>query len=385
MTGGPEPIYCDEAGAPGVSRGRLCCGRHEPHTRAHILRGAVFVATIMSLCLYSIYLGFVHVLPALAPQTFGLQWWLHFGAFAVLAANFFYHYFACVLTDPITHVSTDFSTLVSEARARGAVAARATAATEPAGGRPEDGRLYEGDVGGWLSVPDPHRWGVCAHSGSVKPPRAHFCKVTGRLVLEMDHYCVWVFNTIGYGNYRHFVLAIFWQTVGGVFGLLETMCVYSRSPAYEPPTPDPAEPFLHFLMRVGIVGPVGPLFFLCLVTAASSAVVGPFVCWHLYLSAHAMTTIEQAGWRIRAQADDSFDLNNSPYSLGSPWYNCCERLGLATDPPCSSSSGPKIPRSDDAPTLVRAAVTLILPWLQSRPTAAWIGAGNCFYVARSRR
>ncbi|KAA0170498.1 hypothetical protein FNF28_01492 [Cafeteria roenbergensis] len=42
----------------------------------------------------------------------------------------------------------------------------------------------------------------------VKPDRAHFCFFTGRTVLEMDHYCPWLGNCIGYGTRKPFLLSL---------------------------------------------------------------------------------------------------------------------------------------------------------------------------------
>lgn len=38
----------------------------------------------------------------------------------------------------------------------------------------------------------------CKVCKAVKPPRAHHCSVTGRCIFEMDHYCPWMNNCIGY-------------------------------------------------------------------------------------------------------------------------------------------------------------------------------------------
>jgi len=58
-------------------------------------------------------------------------------------------------------------------------------------------------VYGWMLM-GPNEWGFCIISNQPKPPRAHFDHVTRNLVLNMDHYCPWMFNSIGYFNYRYF-------------------------------------------------------------------------------------------------------------------------------------------------------------------------------------
>jgi hypothetical protein len=50
------------------------------------------------------------------------------------------------------------------------------------------------------------RYRYCHKSGLYRPPRSHYCSVTQRVVLNMDHFCPWVVNTVGYYNRKYFVL-----------------------------------------------------------------------------------------------------------------------------------------------------------------------------------
>jgi len=50
----------------------------------------------------------------------------------------------------------------------------------------------------------------CGRTGKYKPPRSHYDPVTGRLVLNMDHFCPWVANTVGYHNRKFFILFTAW-------------------------------------------------------------------------------------------------------------------------------------------------------------------------------
>jgi hypothetical protein len=48
--------------------------------------------------------------------------------------------------------------------------------------------------GGWRFM-GPQEWGFCPYSNQPKPPRSHYDHVTKTLVLNMDHFCPWMFNT----------------------------------------------------------------------------------------------------------------------------------------------------------------------------------------------
>ena len=40
----------------------------------------------------------------------------------------------------------------------------------------------------------------CDKCDVVRPPRAHHCRVSNRCVLQYDHFCIWLNNSVGYNN-----------------------------------------------------------------------------------------------------------------------------------------------------------------------------------------
>jgi len=64
---------------------------------------------------------------------------------------------------------------------------------------------------------------MCSRSDQLKPPRSHYCSVTRRLVLNMDHFCPWVNNTVGFYNRKFFLLFLVYSCV---------TCLYSAVMLY---------------------------------------------------------------------------------------------------------------------------------------------------------
>eukprot|EP00927_Polykrikos_kofoidii_P065601 TRINITY_DN6133_c0_g1_i1.p1 TRINITY_DN6133_c0_g1~~TRINITY_DN6133_c0_g1_i1.p1 ORF type:complete len:716 (+),score=94.73 TRINITY_DN6133_c0_g1_i1:166-2148(+) len=114
------------------------------------------------------------------------------------------------------------------------------------------------------------RW--CRKSHSYKPDRAHFCRVTNRCVLRMDHYCPWLGNTIGFKNHKFFFLFLLYAS--GTCGMLGMS-------------------FLHFMMHV--TSPALSTYMLIIdqiLTASLSMVLIPFFSFHCWLLVRNLTTIE---------------------------------------------------------------------------------------------
>jgi palmitoyltransferase len=84
----------------------------------------------------------------------------------------------------------------------------------------------------WM-IMGPHEWGFCDNSKQPKPARSHYDHVTKQLVLNMDHYCPWMFNTVGYFNYRYFYNFLLFVSVGMLYGVSITWYPFLSVRGYE--------------------------------------------------------------------------------------------------------------------------------------------------------
>eukprot|EP00574_Skeletonema_japonicum_P009100 CAMPEP_0201716582 /NCGR_PEP_ID=MMETSP0593-20130828/2520_1 /ASSEMBLY_ACC=CAM_ASM_000672 /TAXON_ID=267983 /ORGANISM="Skeletonema japonicum, Strain CCMP2506" /LENGTH=512 /DNA_ID=CAMNT_0048206413 /DNA_START=425 /DNA_END=1963 /DNA_ORIENTATION=- len=179
----------------------------------------------------------------------------------------------------------------------------------------------------------PTEWSYCRFSKQPKPPRSHYDHVTKSLVLNMDHYCPWMFNCVGYFNYRYFVNFLFFTTTGLFYGagicvrpfwllggseyreqirmsssgggengvrMTKALLATVRHLESNSYIPTPNE-------RTSIA--LGFMICLCLGCA-----VGCLLVFHLYLTVSAQTTIEFHGnWAKRRKTKGWVN----PYSAGS--------------------------------------------------------------------
>jgi len=142
----------------------------------------------------------------------------------------------------------------------------------------------------------------CLKEQKYKPDRAHYCSALGRNVLRMDHYCPWLSNCVGHYNHKFFVQFLAYTVASCILASTSILAALCRGlfPAG-----------LTVMMGAGVV-----------LSLLLTAVLGPFLSWHLWLLSRNMTTIEfceRWGGRVEASAE-------SPYDLGV-FANFCSVFG----------------------------------------------------------
>ena len=185
----------------------------------------------------------------------------------------------------------------------------------------------------------PTEWSYCRYSSQPKPPRSHYDHVTKSLVLNMDHYCPWMFNCIGYFNYRYFFNFLWWVTTALWYGAI--ICctpfrllgtkeyrdqVRQSSSANASTTAMNVRDLVvkHVQSNPYIPTPnertaIALGFMLCLCLAAAVMCLAIF---HLYLVVSAQTTIEFHGnWAKRKKKKNWIN----PYSAVT-WRRTCEMI-----------------------------------------------------------
>jgi DHHC palmitoyltransferase len=73
--------------------------------------------------------------------------------------------------------------------------------------------------------PDETLIDVCHLCGAHKPPRCHHCRKTDMCVLRMDHYCVWIANTVGHRNQAHFNRMLVYGTLACILAFVFNLSV----------------------------------------------------------------------------------------------------------------------------------------------------------------
>jgi len=174
----------------------------------------------------------------------------------------------------------------------------------------------------WMLM-GPYEWGYCNNSNQPKPPRSHYDHVTKRLVLNLDHYCPWMFNSIGYFNYRYFVNFLIYIFLGMSYGAVLTFKPFmlSQSKAYRKQRTLDAQAHVNISPRLEPMLPhrdekmmIQLSFMLCAAVGCAIMLLGGF---HVYLVLTAQTTIEFHGnWNARRKARKANKKWRNPYDQG---------------------------------------------------------------------
>jgi len=115
----------------------------------------------------------------------------------------------------------------------------------------------------------------CKHCKKNKPDRSHHCRQCRMCILKMDHHCPWIYNCVGFGNYKFFVVLL-------VYSVLACIQVHVTMVLDSPDIFDPATPF--FTLLFTLFGEILAGFLALL--------LGAFLGFHIWLIVNAMTTIE---------------------------------------------------------------------------------------------
>jgi len=136
----------------------------------------------------------------------------------------------------------------------------------------------------------------CKWCGKYKPDRCHHCRVCKCCILKMDHHCPWIYNCVGFANYKFFFLLLFYAVLDThlvTWSMLESVkrCI---------DTPDSVS---FNTMFMTFFSEMLSFFLMVLVTL--------FFLFHVMLSCKAMTTIEYC-----EKYEKSVRFETSVYDLG---------------------------------------------------------------------
>jgi len=157
----------------------------------------------------------------------------------------------------------------------------------------------DGPAGDWvpMSLQEMKKTGErrhCKWCGKYKPDRCHHCRVCKSCILKMDHHCPWIYNCVGFANYKFFFLLL-------LYAVLDChLIVWTMAESVKRCVDDPATPFLTMFMT----------FFTETLSLFLAVLTTLFFGFHIWLMLRAMTTIEFC------EKSQSRSYDSSVYNLG---------------------------------------------------------------------
>jgi len=167
--------------------------------------------------------------------------------------------------------------------------------------QPQDGRCSPNWVP--MGLQEMKRTGLrrhCKWCGKYKPDRCHHCRVCKTCILKMDHHCPWIYNCVGFANYKFFFLLL-------LYSVLDThFIVWTMAESVKRCINDLHTPFKTMFFT----------FFGVTLTFFLAVLVTLFFGFHIMLMFKAMTTIEFCEKSIPKKEGESRNYDSSVYDLG---------------------------------------------------------------------
>ncbi|KAH7936766.1 hypothetical protein HPB49_003909 [Dermacentor silvarum] len=132
---------------------------------------------------------------------------------------------------------------------------------------------------------------VCEPCCLIKPDRCHHCSTCRKCILKMDHHCPWFNNCVHFGNYKFFLLTLFYAVALSVYGVT-TMGTHVVK-MWLGATATPSSFHLTLVTLLGVVLALG---------------LGSFLCAHISMMLGNETTLEDMRGPVFRNPEDSFDV-----------------------------------------------------------------------------